>query len=83
MRAASRVGGARTSLHQEVAMQKQLLRVGEAADVLAVSRWTIYRWVEDGRLEGTKIGRGSLRVFRASLERLVQRNKTHEMNLIQ
>ena len=62
-------------------MNKQLLRVGEAADVLAESRWTIYRWVEEGRLEGTKIGRGSLRVFRTSLERLVQNNKTQEMNL--
>lgn len=62
-------------------MNKPLLRVGEAADALAVSRWTIYRWVEEGRLEGTKIGRGSLRVFRASLDRLVQRNKTQEMNL--
>lgn len=66
---------------KEIAMNKQLLRVGEAADVLAVSRWTIYRWVEEGRLEGTKIGRGSLRVFRTSLERLVQNNKTQEMNL--
>ena len=62
-------------------MNKQLLRVGEAAEVLAVGRWTIYRWVEDGRLEGTKIGRGSLRVFRTSLDRLVQNNKTQEMNL--
>ena len=62
-------------------MNKQLLRVGEAADVLAVSRWTIYRWVEEGRLEGTKIGRGSLMVFRTSLDRLVQNNKTQEMNL--
>ncbi|MDR4480192.1 MAG: helix-turn-helix domain-containing protein [Nitrospira sp.] len=62
-------------------MNKPLLRVGEAADVLAVSRWTIYRWVEEGRLEGTKIGRGSLRVFRTSLDRLVQTNKTQEMNL--
>lgn len=62
-------------------MNKPLLRVGEAADALAVSRWTIYRWVEDGRLEGTKIGRGSLRVFRASLDRLVQNNKTQEFNV--
>ncbi|MCS6319928.1 MAG: helix-turn-helix domain-containing protein [Nitrospira sp.] len=62
-------------------MNKQLLQVGEAADVLAVSRWTIYRWVEEGRLEGTKIGRGSLRVFRTSLDRLVQTNKTQDMNL--
>ncbi|WHZ17643.1 MAG: hypothetical protein OJF52_004495 [Nitrospira sp.] len=62
-------------------MTKQLLRVGEAAEVLAVSRWTIYRWVDEGRLEGTKIGRGSLRVFRASLDRLVQNNKTQELKL--
>jgi excisionase family DNA binding protein len=68
-------------IKKEIAMNKQLLRVGEAADVLAVSRWTIYRWVEEGRLEGTKIGRGSLRVFRTSLDRLVQNNKTQEMNL--
>jgi excisionase family DNA binding protein len=69
------------SFNREVAMNKPLLRVGEAADALAVSRWTIYRWVEEGRLEGTKIGRGSLRVFRTSLDRLVQNNKTQEMNL--
>lgn len=62
-------------------MNKLLLRVEEAADVLAVSRWTIYRWVEDGRLEGTKIGRGSSRVYRASLDRLVQNNKTQEFNV--
>lgn len=62
-------------------MTKQLLRVGEAAEVLAVSRWTIYRWVEEGRLEGTKIGRGSLRVFRSSLDRLVQNNKTQDLKL--
>ena len=51
-------------------MDKALLRVGEAADFLSVSRWTIYRWVEEGRLEGTKIGRGSLRVFFHSIEKL-------------
>ncbi|MER3422821.1 MAG: DNA-binding protein [Nitrospiraceae bacterium] len=62
-------------------MKKPLLRVGEAADALAVSRWTIYRWVEEGRLEGTKIGRGSLRVFRTSIDRLVQTNKTQELKL--
>lgn len=62
-------------------MTKQLLRVGEAAEVLAVSRWTIYRWVDEGRLEGTKIGRGSLRVFRSSLDRLVLNNKTQELKL--
>jgi excisionase family DNA binding protein len=59
-------------------MEKTLLRVGEAAELLSVSRWTIYRWLEEGKLEGTKIGRGSLRVFRASLDKLVQDNRTEE-----
>ncbi len=44
-------------------MPTQLLRVGEAAKRLNVSRWTIYRWVEEDRLKATKIGKGSLRIF--------------------
>ena len=58
-------------------MQKTLLRVGEAAELLAVSRWTIYRWLDEGRLEGTKIGRGSVRIFHTSLEKLVRQNTTY------
>ncbi|MCC6141532.1 MAG: helix-turn-helix domain-containing protein [Nitrospira sp.] len=60
-------------------MSKSLLRVEEAAEALAVSRWTIYRWVEQGRLEGTKIGRGSLRVFTHSIEKLVEQNRTDDV----
>lgn len=62
-------------------MDKSLLRVGEAAQVLNVSRWTIYRWIEEGRLEGTKIGKGSLRVFRDSVTGLVERNRTDNAGL--
>jgi predicted site-specific integrase-resolvase len=46
-------------------MDKALLRVREAADFLSVSRWTIYRWVEEGRL----------RIFRESIAGLVQSNQ--------
>lgn len=53
-------------------MDRMLLRVGEAAALLNVSRWTVYRWVEEGRLEATKIGAGSLRVFRRSVLQLVE-----------
>lgn len=56
-------------------MNKQLLRVNEAALVLNVSRWTVYRWVEEGRLRGTKIGKGSLRIFHESISGLVQENQ--------
>jgi excisionase family DNA binding protein len=53
-------------------MEKILLRVRQAADLLSVSRWTIYRWVEEGQLRGTKIGKGSLRIFRESIARLIE-----------
>lgn len=56
-------------------MEKSLLRVGEAAAFLSVSRWTIYRWVEEGKLRGTKIGKGSLRIFHESIAGLVQDNQ--------
>jgi excisionase family DNA binding protein len=56
-------------------MDQQLLRVGEAAQALNVSRWTIYRWVDEGRLKATKIGKGSLRIFRESVDTLVQDNR--------
>ena len=56
-------------------MTQSLLRVSEAAEALNVSRWTIYRWIEEGRLEATKIGRGSLRVFGSSVQSLVEENR--------
>lgn len=56
-------------------MGKLLLRVNEAAEVLSVSRWTIYRWVEEGKLKGTKIGHGSLRVLKESVMQLIDQNR--------
>lgn len=52
----------------EVCMNKQLLRVNEAAELLNVSRWTVYRWVEDGKLSASKIGTQSLRVITHSVD---------------
>jgi excisionase family DNA binding protein len=51
--------------------QKRLLRVDEAAKILSISRWTVYRWVEDGRLGGTRIGVGSLRIFSETVAALI------------
>lgn len=51
--------------------QKKLLRVGEAAKILNVSRWTVYRWVEAGRLGGTRLGAGSLRIFSHTVAALI------------
>ena len=60
-------------------MSKELLRPDEAAFMLNVSRWTIYRWVKEGKLEATKIGRGSLRVFNKSVEHLVREMKVNTL----
>ena len=57
-------------------MDTQLLRVGEAAKVLNVSRWTVYRWVEEGKLAATKIGKQSLRVIGNSVDKLITENRT-------
>lgn len=57
-------------------MEPVLLRVDEVAKMLNVSRWTVYRWIEEGRLEGTKLNRGSLRIFRSSVEALVDGHRT-------
>lgn len=54
-------------------MEPELLRIEEASKLLKVSKWTIYRWIEEGRLSATKIGVGSLRVFRTSVEGLIER----------
>lgn len=50
---------------------KRLLRVDEAARLLNVSRWTVYRWVEAGQLGGTRIGPGSLRIFSDTVAALI------------
>ncbi|MDR4480185.1 MAG: helix-turn-helix domain-containing protein [Nitrospira sp.] len=57
-------------------MDQPLLRVKEAAQLLNVSKWTIYRWIDEGRLGATKIGGGSLRIFGLSVTALVEGNRT-------
>lgn len=56
-------------------MSKGLLRVNEAAAMLQVSRWTVYRWLGEGRLQGTKLGKGTLRILGASVARLIDENR--------
>lgn len=55
-------------------LKRKLLRPDEAASLLKVSRWTIYRWIEEGRLKGTKVGRGTLRILAESVEELIKKN---------
>ena len=62
-------------------MEPPLLRVQEAAGLLRVSKWTIYRWIGEGRLRATKIGQGSLRIFRTSVNGLIDGARTNGHDL--
>lgn len=62
-------------------MESSLMRVNDAAQLLCVSKWTIYRWIEEGRLGATKIGQGSLRVFRESVTALVEANRMEQLGV--
>ncbi len=55
--------------------QSGLLRVNEAAALLQVSRWTVYRWLGEGRLQGTKLGKGTLRIWKESVMGLIDGNR--------
>ncbi len=58
----------------------KLLRPDEAATLLSVSKWTIYRWVDEGKLKATKLGPGCLRIFSDSITELVEKNVVDEEN---
>lgn len=62
-------------------MEPVLLRVQETAKLLKVSKWTIYRWVEEGLLTAVKLGPGSLRVVRTSVDELLRKSEVHERDV--
>lgn len=49
--------------------ERKLLTLGEAADALAVSQRTARRYIADGHLEAVRLGRRTIRVKAASIER--------------
>lgn len=59
---------------------EELVSPEEAALMLKVSKWTIYRWIKEGRLQATKISRGSLRIFKSSIQQLINEHKVHKNN---
>ena len=50
---------------------QQLLSPQQFADKIAVSRWTIYAWIQEGRIEAIKLGR-LVRIPEAELERIIE-----------
>jgi excisionase family DNA binding protein len=51
---------------------KRYFRPDEVAELLALSRRTIYRMMRDGRLAGVKLGAGPWRIPRETVVALLQ-----------
>jgi excisionase family DNA binding protein len=47
--------------------KKRLFRPDEVADILCLSRRTVYRMIRDGRLSGVRLGSGPWRIARESI----------------
>jgi excisionase family DNA binding protein len=58
--------------------QDPMLTVIEVAALLRVSKWTVYRLIEDGALKAIRVGRGkgSIRVFESAYKSYVARCET-------
>jgi excisionase family DNA binding protein len=51
----------------EMMMKKKLFRPDEVAQILCLSRRTIYRMIRDGRLLAVRLGAGPWRISRETL----------------
>lgn len=50
---------------------QQFLSPLQFADRLSISRWTVYAWLQEGRIKSTKIGR-LVRIPESEVGRIVQ-----------
>ena len=50
----------------------EFLTVAEIAKIMRVSKMTVYRMVNSGKLESVCLGNRSLRVYAASVRRLIR-----------
>ena len=55
----------------------EILTVREVAEYLKLSRTTIWRWCNEGRLQAFKVGR-SWRIHRSELERITRARSMDE-----
>lgn len=51
----------------EMMMKKKMFRPDEVAQILCLSRRTIYRMIRDGRLPAVRLGAGPWRISRETL----------------
>ncbi len=55
----------------ELSLKKKFFRPDEVAELLSLSRRTVYRMIHDGRLLGVRLGSGPWRISRDQLQSLL------------
>jgi excisionase family DNA binding protein len=53
---------------------EEYLKVSEVASRLRVSRFTVYKWIREGKLEGSNFG-GVVRISRASFDAFKEQSR--------
>ena len=48
--------------------------ITQAAELLGVSRVSIWRWIRDGRIEASRLGHRTIRIERAAIDRILAEN---------
>ncbi|MCL6620465.1 MAG: helix-turn-helix domain-containing protein [Syntrophobacterales bacterium] len=51
----------------DLIFKKRFFRPDEVAEILCLSRRTVYRMIKDGRLPGTRFGSGPWRIARENI----------------
>ena len=51
---------------------EKLYSVSEAAEALRASRWSVYRWMSQGKLQRTRVANGRVTIRESELQRLVK-----------
>ncbi|MBW1991788.1 MAG: helix-turn-helix domain-containing protein [Deltaproteobacteria bacterium] len=59
----------------ELLMKKRFFRPDEVAEILSLSRRTVYRMIRDGRLTGVRLGSGPWRIARESIQQLLPQSR--------
>ena len=58
---------------------KSILTIDEVMELLSVTRFTVHKWIKDGKLKAVRIGR-ELRVTREYLDEFLESNTVDNTN---
>lgn len=58
---------------------KSILTIDEVMELLSVTRFTVHRWIKDGKLRAVRIGR-ELRVTKEYLDEFLESNTVDNTN---